>query len=125
MIKLKSLSKIKLGTLIFFKRYSNLFIVFLIKKKHIITLTSGVCKMGKTKKQKIASHNMLNMVNKLLEYLNRFNIKYVNFIIKQKISSHFFNFQKLLKMNNIIIKSYKYIFNQQHGFRRKRKKRRI
>jgi hypothetical protein len=71
MIKLKSLSKIKLGNLIFFKKYSNLFIVFLIKKKHIITLTSGVCKMGKTKKQKIASHNMLNMVNKLLEYLNK------------------------------------------------------
>lgn len=117
--------KIKLGNLIFFKRYSNLFIVFLIKKKHIVTLTSGICKMGKTKKQKTASHNMLNMVNKLLEYLHRWNIKYVNFIIKQKISSHFFNFQKLLKMNNIVIKSYKYIFKQQHGFRRKRKYRRI
>jgi hypothetical protein len=81
--------------------------------------------MGKNKKQKVSPYNLFNMVNILLMHLNKLKVKYVNFIIRQRISSYFYNFQKLLKMNNIFINKFKYVLKKSHGFIRKRKKRRI
>ena len=62
-IKLKKKDKRFVGSLFFFKRYSNIFLILSnYKRKHIITLTSGNCKLGKNKKKKISPFNMLNIV---------------------------------------------------------------
>jgi ribosomal protein S11 len=114
------------GNILFFKRHSNLFIVLTdSRRNHVITLTSGVCKLGKTKKQKVAPLNMLIMIQKLKIYLNKYRIRFVNFFIKQNISFYFFNLKKLFKMYNILINEYIYILCIPHRTRRGRKLRRI
>jgi len=63
----------------------------------LITLTSGNCLLGKKKKEKKAVHNMLKLVNRLINLLKKFNMKYVNMFIRQRLGAHFFNLYKLLK----------------------------
>ena len=118
--------KKRVANLLFFRRHSNIFLVLLDSKyKHVVTLTSGTCKLGKTKKEKKSAHNLSNFIDYLLNYFNKFKIKYVKIIVRQKLTSHFYNLQKLLKLNNITIKSYKYLLKNPHGIIRGRKKRRI
>ena len=77
-IEIKNNSSI--GNLLFFKRHSNLFFVLCnYENKHLITLTSGTCKMGKTKKQKISAYNLSNIMNVLSIYLNRYKNKIFEF----------------------------------------------
>jgi hypothetical protein len=91
-----------IGNLLFFKKHSNLFIVLLdSRKKHLITLTSGLSKLNRTKKQKISPYNMINLINILNSTFKKYKIKFINFLIRQRISSYFFHFKKLLKLNNI------------------------
>jgi hypothetical protein len=124
--KTKFFFKQKIGRLLFFKRHSNLFLVLLDSThKHVITLTSGSCKLGKTKKQKISAYGLSKMITVLLKYLNKYKIKYIKFLIRQKLTSHFYNIQKLLKLNNKFIKDYKFILKRPHSIIRGRKKRRI
>jgi len=118
--------KKNIGHLLLFKRHSNVFIVLTnFKKKHIITLTSGNCLLGKKKKEKMAVHNMLKIVNKLIKILKKFNMKFVYIFIRQRLSAHFFNLYKLLKKNSIYILFFKFILRKPHGFIKRRKLRRI
>jgi len=89
-IKLKNKDKKFVGNLFFLKKYSNIFLVLSnYKRKHIITLTSGSCKLGKNKKKKISPFNMLNLVVALKASLLKNNIKFLNFYLKQRFSRHF------------------------------------
>src|SRR6201996_6432681 len=51
--------KYGIGHVLFFQKHSNVFLVLKTeKKKHVITLTAGSCKVGTTKKQKISPFNI-------------------------------------------------------------------
>jgi len=102
--------KKNIGRILLFKRHSNIFIVVSnYRKRHLITLTSGNCLLGRKKKEKMAVHNMLKLVDKLVKILNKFNLKFVNIIVKQRLTRHFFNLYKLLKKNRIFMLNFKYL----------------
>jgi hypothetical protein len=91
-----------IGHLLFFRRHSNIFLVLLNnKKQHIVTLTAGSCLLGKKKKDKLAVHQMPKMINKLLLYFTKYNIKHIYLYVRHRLSGHFFNLKKLLMKNNI------------------------
>jgi len=115
-----------IGNIYFFKRHSNLFLVFFdSKKKHIVTLTSGFCKLGRTKKQKIAALNMLGIIKTLKTYLDKYKIKYLRLFIKQRLTYYLYNLRKLLKLYNLFIVESKFLLYQSHTKKRGRTVRRI
>jgi hypothetical protein len=114
------------GNLIFFKKHSNLFFVLLNwRKKHLLTLTSGNCQLGRTKKQKLAPLNMSIIIQKLKSSLEFYNIKFLKFYMRQRISFYFNKLKKLFRFYNISIVDYRYILRRLHGRKRGRKVRRI
>jgi ribosomal protein S11 len=122
----KNKDKKFIGCLYFFKRYSNIFLVLSnYKRKHIITLTSGSCKLGKNKKKKISPFNMLNLVKSLKEHILKNNIKILKFYFKQRFSRHFFNLKKMFKLNEIKIYKYTFLLYKSYNLNKKRKIRRI
>jgi hypothetical protein len=125
-IKLKNKDKKFVGNLFFLKKYSNIFLVLSnYKRKHIITLTSGSCKLGKNKKKKISPFNMLNLVVALKASLLKNNIKFLNFYLKQRFSRHFFNLRKMFKLNEIKVHKYIFLLYKSYSLNKKRKVRRI
>lgn len=127
MIKLKKFRFFRgVGNIFFFKRHSNLFLVFFdSKKKHIVTLTSGFCKLGRTKKQKVAALNMSGLVKILKNYLDKYKIKYLRLFIKQRLTYYLYNLRKLLKLNNFLIVDSKFLLYRSHTKKRGRTVRRI
>lgn len=114
------------ANLLFFKRHSNLFLVFLdSRNKHIITLTSGSCKIGKTRKQKVSPLNMGGLIQKLKIYLTLYNIKTLRLILRQRIPYFIRRLRKLFKFYNITISNYFFILRRQHGYKRGRTPRRV
>lgn len=125
-VKLKNKDKKFVGNLFFFKRYSNIFLVLSnYKRKHIITLTSGSCKLGKNKKKKISPFNMLNLVVALKAALLKNNIKFLNLYLKQRFSRHFFNLRKMFKLNEIKVYKYIFLLYKSYSLNKGRKVRRI
>ena len=127
MIKLKKFRFFRrIGNIFFFKRHSNLFLVFFdSKRKHIVTLTSGFCKLGRTKKQKVAALNMLGLVKTLKTYLDKYKIKFLRLYIKQRLTFYLYNLRKLLKLYNYLIVDSKFLLYQSHTKKRGRTVRRI
>lgn len=126
MIKKKFNFRGFLGNLLYFKRHSNLFLVLLDKRnRHVVTLTSGYCQLGRTKKQKVAPLNVIIMMKKLKTYLDLYKIKNVNLTIRQKMTFHFHNLKRLLKLFNIKVNIYNFILRRPHSRKRGRKLRRI
>jgi len=127
MIKLKKFRFFrKIGNIFFFKRHSNLFLVFFdSRRKHIVTLTSGFCKLGRTKKQKVAALNMQGLVKTLKTYLDKYKIKYLRLFIKQRLTFYLYNLRKLLKLYNFLIVDLKFLLYQSHTKKRGRTVRRI
>jgi|ERR1700750_769016 len=127
MIKLKRFRFFRrIGNIYFFKRHSNLFLVFFdSKRKHIVTLTSGFCKLGRTKKQKVAALNMLGLVKTLKTYLDKYKIKFLRLFIKQRLTYYLYNLRKLLKLYNFLIIDSKFLLYQSHTKKRGRTVRRI
>jgi len=127
MIKLKKFRFFRrIGNIYFFKRHSNLFLVFFdSKRKHIVTLTSGFCKLGRTKKQKVAALNMLGLVKILKTYLDKYKIKFLRLFIKQRLTYYLYNLRKLLKLYNYLIVDSKFLLYQSHTKKRGRTVRRI
>jgi hypothetical protein len=114
------------GGLFFFKRHSNIFLVLSnYKRQHIITLTSGNCKLGKNKKKKISPFNMLGLIISLKEHIIKNNIKFLIFYFKQRFSRHFFSLRKMFKLNEIKIYQYVFLLYKSYSLSRKRKVRRI
>lgn len=125
-IQKKFIFKKSIGNILFFKRHSNLFLVFLdCRWNHIVTLTSGFCKLGKTRKQKVSPLNMAGLVQKLKIYIDLYKVKYLRLYIKQRISFYFIKLKKLFKFYNLNILYFIYILCRKHGKKRKRKVRRI
>ena len=123
---MKNKDKKFVGNLFFLKKYSNIFLVLSnYKRKHIITLTSGSCKLGKNKKKKISPFNMLNLVVALKASLLKNNIKFLNFYLKQRFSRHFFNLRKMFKLNEIKVNKYIFLLYKSYSLNKKRKVRRI
>jgi len=127
MIKLKKFRFFRrIGNIFFFKRHSNLFLVFFdSRRKHIVTLTSGFCKLGRTKKQKVAALNMQGLVKTLKTYLDKYKIKYLRLFIKQRLTFYLYNLRKLLKLYNYLIVDFKFLLYQSHTKKRGRTVRRI
>jgi len=127
MIKLKKFWFSRgIGNIYFFKRHSNLFLVFFDSgRKHIVTLTSGFCKLGRTKKQKVAALNMIGIVKFLKTYLDKYKIKYLRLFIKQRLTFYLYNLRKLLKLYNFLIVDSKFLLYRSHTKRRGRTLRRI
>jgi hypothetical protein len=73
-------SNFNIARLYFFKRHSNLFFVLLdLKKKHIVTITSGFSKVGRTKKQKKSIYNLSLIIDFLCRYLTLYKIRLLKF----------------------------------------------
>jgi hypothetical protein len=127
MIKFKKFRFFRgIGNIYFFKRHSNLFLVFFdSKKKHIVTLTSGFCKLGRTKKQKVAALNMQGLVKTLKTYLDKYKVKYLRLYIKQRLTFYLYNLRKLLKLYNFLIVDSKFLLYRSHTKKRGRTVRRI
>lgn len=118
--------KLNVGYLFFFKRPSNIYVVITnYYKKHLYTVTSGNALLGRKKKEKLAVHNILKIVNKVLEILKFYHITCVYIMVKHYPGRHFFTFNKLIKRNRIYIFGYRYLLQKSHGFIKRRKKRRV
>lgn len=114
------------GNLFFFKRHSNLFLVLSNNKmKHLITVTSGLSKLGKNKKKKISPFNMLGLVTFLKSHLVKNDIRFLNFYFKQRFSRHFFNLKKMLRFSGIKVSKYIFLLYKSYGLSKKRSIRRI
>ena len=115
-----------IGNIYFFKRHSNLFLVFFdSRRKHIVTLTSGYCKLGRTRKQKIAALNMSGIVKILKTFLDKYKIKYLRLYIRQRLTYYLYNLRKLLKLYNLLIVDAKFLLYRSHTKKRGRTLRRI
>jgi len=115
-----------IGNIYFFKRHSNLFLVFFdSRRKHIVTLSSGLCKLGRTKKQKVAALNMTGLVKTLKIYLDKYKIKYLKLYIRQRLAFHLYNLRKILRLYNYLIVKCKFLLYQSHTKKRGRTIRRI
>lgn len=118
--------KYGIGHLLFFQRYSNIFLVLKTEnKKHVVTLTAGSCKLGKTKKQKISPFNVNLMVKELKQYCKVYNIERIRFFLRNNINKHYYNILKYLSLYNIKVMEIGYVLHLPHNGVRKRKPRRI
>jgi ribosomal protein S11 len=118
--------KYGIGHLLFFKKYSNVFLVLKTEgKQHVVTLTGGSCRFGRTKKQKISPFNISIMIKELKEYCNIYNITRVRFFFKSIINKHYYNIMKYLSLNNIRVMEIGYVLHQPHNGMRGRKLRRV
>jgi hypothetical protein len=124
--KLKKKDMKFVGSLFFFKRHSNIFLVLSnYKRQHIITLTAGNCQLGKKKKKKTSPFNMLGLVVRLKEHIIKNNIKFLTFYFKQRFSRHFFSLRKMFKLNEIKVYQYIFLLYKSYSLSKKRKVRRI
>jgi ribosomal protein S11 len=118
--------KYGIGHLVFFKKHSNLFFILRTEnRKHVVTLTSGNCNVGKTKKQKISPHSIQLILKQLKEYCILYDINRLRFYLKSDISKHYYNILKYLNLYNIKILELGYILHKAHNGMRGRKLRRI
>jgi len=103
--------------------------VFLVlkteKKKNVITLTAGSCKLGTTKKQKISPFNINIMIKQLKEYCKIYEVNRLRFYLRSSINKHYYNILKYLSLYNIRIIEIGYVLHLPHNGMRKRKTRRI
>src|ERR1700753_3134812 len=118
--------KYGIGHLLFFQKRSNVFLVLKTeKKKHVITLTGGSCKLGNTKKQKISPFNINIMIKRLKEYCKVYNVYRIRFFLRSSINKHYYNIIKYLSLYNIKIMEIGYVLHLPHNGMRIRKARRI
>jgi len=118
--------KYGIGHVLFFQKRSNVFLVLKTeKKKHVITLTGGSCKLGNTKKQKISPFNINIMIKRLKEYCKVYNVYRIRFFLRSSINKHYYNIIKYLSLYNIKIMEIGYVLHLPHNGMRIRKARRI
>lgn len=118
--------KYGIGHLLFFQKRSNVFLVLKTeKKRHVITLTAGSCKLGTTKKQKISPFNINIMIRRLKEYCKIYEVSRVRFFLRSSINKHYYNILKYLSLYNIKVMEIGYVLHLPHNGVRKRKPRRI
>ena len=118
--------KYGIGHLLFFQKRSNVFFVLKTEKnKHVITLSSGSCKVGSTKKQKISPFNLTIIIKRLKEYLDIYNIYRVRLFFRSFINKYYYHIIKNLSLFRIKIMEIGYVLYLPHNGVRIRKSRRI
>lgn len=88
-------------------------------------MTSGSCKIGKNRKQKVSPLNMGVIIKQLKVHLTLYNILSVHLLIRQKIIYYFRKLKKLFKFYNINISRFSFILKKPHGYVRGRTPRRV
>jgi len=118
--------KYGIGHLLFFQKRSNVFLVLKTeKRKHVITLTGGSCKLGTTKKQKTSPFNINIMIKQLKEYCKIYEVNRLRFYLRSSINKHYYNILKYLSLYNIKVIEIGYVLHLPHNGIRRRKLRRI
>lgn len=118
--------KYGIGHLLFFQKRSNVFFVLKTEgNKHVITLSSGSCKVGRTKKQKLSPFNLNIIIKRLKEYCKLYNVYRVRFFFRSFINKHYYHILKYLSLYRIRIMEIGYVLHLPHNGMRKRKSRRI
>lgn len=118
--------KYGIGHLLFFQKRSNVFLVLKTeRKRHVITLTAGSCKLGTTKKQKISPFNVNIMIRRLKEYCKIYEVSRVRFFLRSSINKHYYNILKYLSLYNIKVMEIGYVLHLPHNGVRRRRPRRI
>lgn len=118
--------KYGIGHLLFFQKRSNVFLVLKTeRKRHVITLTAGSCKLGTTKKQKISPFNINIMIRRLKEYCKIYEVSRVRFFLRSSINKHYYNILKYLSLYNIKVMEIGYVLHLPHNGVRRRRPRRI
>lgn len=118
--------KYGIGHLLFFQKRSNVFLVLKTeKRKHVVTLTGGSCKVGTTKKQKISPFNINIMIRQLKEYCKIYEVTRLRFFFRSSINKHYYNIIKYLSIYNIKIMEIGYVLHLPHNGTRVKKLRRI
>jgi hypothetical protein len=107
--------KYGIGHLLFFQKYSNIFLVLKTEnRKHVVTLTSGSCKLGKTKKQKMSPFNVNLIIKELKQYCKVYNINRVRFFLRSTINKHYYNILKYLSLYGIKLMEVNYMLHMPH-----------
>lgn len=120
------LFKNNIASLLYFKKHSNIFLVLSADdNQHVITLTSGNCRIGRTRKQKISPYNIYLLIEELNRYFILYRIRKIKFMLKTKISSHFYNIIKYLEYYKIKINECNFILHHPHNGTRGRNSRRV
>jgi ribosomal protein S11 len=124
--KKKHIFKYGIGHLLFFQKRSNIFFVLKTENnKHVITLSSGSCKVGSTKKQKLSPFNLNIIIKRLKEYLIIYNIYRIRLFFRSFINKYYYHLIKILSLFHIKIMEIGYVLHVPHNGMRKRKSRRI
>jgi len=121
--------KKKTGYLLCFATFSNIYVCLLdYKRKIIITKTAGNCKVSakNNKREKIALHNILKIVEKLNDYFEVYKIKYIKIFLRGYVKRPIlYLLENFLERYNVRIISIRYILCEPHNGIRKRGKRRV
>jgi len=94
-------------------------------KQHLYTVTAGNAQLGKKKKEKVAVHNLIKLIKKILYLLKFYKINCITISVSQRFSRHFYTLNGIIRKRRIFVFGYRYILCKAHGFMKKRKKRRV
>ena len=124
--KREHIFKYGIGHVLFFQKRSNIFFVLKTEKnKHAITLSSGSCKVGDTKKQKISPFNINLIIKRLKEYFKVYKIYRIRLFFRGFINKHYYHIIKNLSLFRIRIMEIGYVLHSPHNGVRRRKSRRV
>src|SRR5271155_3674624 len=84
--------RLKCAIIVFKRTHSNIFITLLdLKKKVIICKSSGIVKVGDSKKKKIAPQAIEKIIKELSIYFNLYKIVFVKILLKVRVTVHILN----------------------------------
>ena len=96
-----------------------------LKKKVVVCRTPASCGLKITKRRKKAPHSVEPLVNNIILFFKRFDIRFVHLIIRNKITRHVRFLIKELLFYNLKVKSFTVLKKKSHNGLRGRKLRRI
>jgi len=118
--------RVKRALVVFKRTHSNIFITLLdLKKKVIICKSSGIVKVGDSKKKKIAPQAIEKIVKALSSYFYLYKISIVSILLKVRVSVHVLNLMRELSRYGIKIRSFVDVKRVPHNGLRGRNLRRI
>jgi ribosomal protein S11 len=117
---------LKYAIIVFKRTHSNIFITLLdLNNKVIICKSSGISKVGDSKKKKIAPQAIENIVKDLSSYFILYKISFVNIFLKVRITVHILNLVRELERYGIKISSFVDIKRLPHNGLRGKNLRRV
>jgi ribosomal protein S11 len=111
---------------VFKRKHSNIFITLLdLRKKVIICKSSGIAKVGDSKKKKIAPQAIEKIVKYLSRYFDLYKISIVSVFLKVRVTVHLFNLIRELSRYGITIRAFVDIKRLPHNGLRGKNLRRV